>query len=90
MNLAKLPMRDASYTFEFPDPFAIKCRPSVAVAEAPDHSSSIAHVALYVKHIMRRIQLRIPRAIVDFLRVKGTGHEGLRFEAEARGYLGGG
>jgi hypothetical protein len=56
MNLAKLPMRDASYTLEFLNPLAIKYRPSVAVAKAPDHSSSIARIALYVKHTTRGIK----------------------------------
>ena len=56
MNLAKLPMRDASYAFEFRDPLAIKYRLSVAVAKAPDHSGSIAYVALYVKHTTRHIE----------------------------------
>jgi hypothetical protein len=38
MNLAKLSMRYLSDTFEFPDPLAIEDRPSIAVAETPDHT----------------------------------------------------
>jgi hypothetical protein len=56
MNLAKLPMRDVSYTLEFPNPFAVKDRPSIAVAKAPDHSTSFARSKLYVKHTTRGIK----------------------------------
>jgi hypothetical protein len=59
MNLAKLTMRDASYTLEFWNPLAIKYRLSVAVAKAPDHSNSITRVALYVKHTTRHIKRRV-------------------------------
>ena len=67
MNLAKLPMRDAGYTLEFRDPLAIEYRPSVAVAKAPDHSGSIAHVALYVKHTTRHIKRKAGCGLVAFL-----------------------